>query len=186
MATSGYILSEEHKALAQVLAEISFAKYQNNPGHYRNLLNSHLVGRLGEFASFTLLHDLGFHPVINAGTKDGDKLADIHCDIGRVEVKTWSAKHWVEYGRCVSVSQLASIRKKADIILWCVADDVDSDTPKVVFKGFNDVQIVDKNPATYMGVVTRQVLNHQLDESDLQPLSELTRGSNYATARHSA
>ena len=88
MATSGYILSEEHKALAQVLAEISFARYKNNQGHYRNLFNSHLVGRLGEFAAFTLLHELGTNPIINAGTKDGDKLADIHTDFARVEVKT--------------------------------------------------------------------------------------------------
>ena len=177
MATSGYILSEEHKALAQVLAEISYARYKNNQGHYRNLFNSHLVGRLGEFAAFTLLHELGTNPVINAGTKDGDKLADIHTDFARVEVKTWSAKFWDEYGRCVSVSQLASIRKKADIILWCTADDVDTDTPKVIFKGWSSVTDVDKNPPELMGVFNRQVLNHQLLESELEPLATLTQGS---------
>ena len=186
MAVTGYILSEEHKALAQVLAEISFAKYKNNPGHYRNLLNSHLVGRLGEFAAFTYLHDMGTEPIINAGTPGGDRLADIHTNIGRCEVKTWSAKHWDEYGRCVSVSQLASIKKKADFILWCVADDVDSDTPKVLFKGWSCVSDVDKNPPRLMGIAFRPVNNHQLLESELEPLATLTQGSMYGQERNSA
>lgn len=174
---AGVVLSPAHKELAKQLADISFARYRNAPGHYHNLLNSHLVGRLGEFAAFTWLRDNGFNPTINTGTKGGDRLADISTDFGRCEVKTWSAKHWDQYGRCVSVSQLASIRKKADFIFWCVADETDTDEPVVHFKGWCSVNVLDKNPATLMGVITRQVLNHQLAQEDLHELSTLKQGA---------
>ena len=173
MEIQGLILNPETKQAASLLAEVTFNRYRNNPGHYRNTANSHLVGHLGEFAAFIWLRDNGFEPEATFSDPTKDKDCDITSNIGRVEVKTWSAKHWQQWGRCVSVSQYASIKRKADFIFWCTVDEVESETPKVQFRGWCNVSIYEGMKPIMTGSAGRQVLNYQLEESQLQSLSEL-------------
>jgi hypothetical protein len=118
---SAYLLNSETKTLATLLAQNSFAKYQHVRGHYRNSYSSHYVGKIGELAAFIWLRDAGLNPVLNVIDPKADKLCDIETDVGRIEVKTWKEKHWDDLGRAITVSQLSSIQKKADVVLWVVA-----------------------------------------------------------------
>jgi len=173
MTVQGLILNPETKQAASLLAEVTFNRYRNNPGHYRNTASSHLVGHLGEFAAFIWLRDNGFEPQACFSDPTKDKECDIISNIGRVEVKTWSAKHWEQWGRCVSVSQYASIKRKADFIFWCTVDEVESETPKVQFRGWCNVSIYEGMEPIMTGGADRQVLNYQLEESQLTSVSKL-------------
>jgi len=176
--TSGYQLSPEAKTLATVLAEKSFQKYQNVRGHYRNAFSSHLIGRLGDFAAYFWFRDQGLNPVINIAEPNGDRICDIDTDVGRCEVKTWRAEHWDDLGRAVTVSQLPSIKKKADFIFWCVADDYESETPKVQLKGWSNVDAIDKDEPLMTGKIGRQIFNYQISVDDIQNLELLKQGKN--------
>ena len=44
-------LTEREKQIAHQLAELTYEKFGSKTGHYRNLLSSHLVGRMGEIAA---------------------------------------------------------------------------------------------------------------------------------------
>lgn len=172
----GLELSQEARDLAAFLADGTFERYKHVAGHYRNLANSHLVGKLGEVAAFLWFRDNGLNPVFNALVPGLDKQCDIDTDAGRCEVKTWSSHTWDEWGRCVSVSQLASIKKKADFIFWCVVDDIDSQTPIVRFKGWSSIDVIERHEPKLTGRFGAQVLNHQIDEEHLQGLELLKAG----------
>jgi len=167
LKTQGLVLNTETKLAALLLAETTFERYRGVPGHYRNTANSHLVGHLGEFAAFIWLRDNGFEPVAAFSDPTKDKECDISTNIGRVEVKTWNEKYWDDWGRCVSVSQYASIKKKADFIFWCTVDEFESDNPKVTFRGWCDVNIYEGMTPILTGKEGRQVNNYQLAQDQL-------------------
>jgi len=173
----GLQLSPEAKDLASLLAAQTYAKYKNVQGHYRNLANSHLVGKLGEIAAFIWFRDNDLNPTFNAATPGLDAICDIETDAGRCEVKTWSEHHWENLGRSVAVSQLKSVKNKADFIFWCSADEVDSSTPKVSLHGWSDVATIEQNKPTMMGREFRQVFNYQIPLEQLQPLDLLKQGN---------
>jgi hypothetical protein len=173
MPIQGLILNPESKQAAYLLAEKTFNRYRNNPGHYRNTVSSHLVGHLGEFAAFIWLRDNGFEPVAAFSDLTKDKEADILTNVGRVEVKTWSERYWEKWGRCVSVSQYASIKRKADYIFWLSVDEVESETPKVQFRGWCEVDIFEGMAPIMTGDAGREVRNYQLDSSQLNPVEEM-------------
>ena len=169
----GLILNPETTHAASLLAEKTFQQFKNVRGHYRNTANSHLVGHLGEFAAFIWFRDNGFEPVANFSDPTKDKECDILTNIGRIEVKTWNDKFWDEWGRSVSVSQYASINKKADFIFWCSVTDIDSQTPAVKFRGWCEVGVVEGLTPKMTGIVGRQVNNYQLDPSQLAPVETM-------------
>jgi len=171
----GLTLNPESKQAAWLLAEKTFERYRHNPGHYRNTENSHLVGHLGEFAAFIWLRDNGFEPVASFSDPSKDKEADIFTNVGRIEVKTWSERYWEQWGRCVSVSQYASIKRKADYIFWLSVDEVDSDTPKVAFRGWCEVGIFEGMSPIMTGDPGREVRNYQLHPSQLKPVEEMEK-----------
>ena len=173
MPIQGLILNPESKQAAYLLAEKTFNRYRNNPGHYRNTVSSHLVGHLGEFAAFIWLRDNGFEPVAAFSDDTKDKEADILTNVGRIEVKTWSERYWDKWGRCVSVSQYASIKRKADFIFWLSVDEVESETPKVQFRGWCEVGIFEGMAPIMTGDAGREVRNYQLDSAQLNPVEEM-------------
>ena len=175
MNIQGLTLNPETKQVALHLAEKTFERYRNNPGHYRNTANSHLVGHLGEFAAFIWLRDNGFEPEAAFSDPSKDKEADITTNVGRIEVKTWSERYWEQWGRCVSVSQYASIKRKADFIFWLSVDEVDSDTPKVAFRGWCEVGIFEGMSPIMTGDPGREVRNYQLHPSALKPVEEMEK-----------
>jgi len=173
MTTRGVVLNVETKLAAVLLAEASLQKYSKVFGHYRNTANSHLVGRLGEFAAYHQLRKMRLKPVANFININNDRVCDIDSRIGRIEVKTWSAAHWENWGRCVSVAQYHSIQRKTDLILWCVAYDVDSDNPRIEFKGWNEVSDLLTMKPKMTGAEGRQIHNYQFEESQLNPMKTL-------------
>ena len=175
MNIQGLTLNPETKQAASLLAEKTFERYRNNPGHYRNTANSHLVGHLGEFAAFIWFRDNGFEPVAAFSDPSKDKDCDILTNVGRIEVKTWSERYWEKWGRCVSVSQYASIKRKADFIFWLSVDEVDSETPKVAFRGWCMVDIFEGMQPIMTGDAGREVRNYQLDPSQLKPVEEMEK-----------
>ena len=173
MKTQSYFLSSETKQAASILAKITFEKYRNNFGHYRNTANSHLVGHLGEFAAFIWLKDHGFNPSPSFLDPSKDREADIFTTLARIEVKTWSEQYWQKWGRCVSETQYASVKKKADLIFWLSVDEVESETPKVTFRGWCEVSIFEGMSPIMTGDPGREVRNFQLDPSQLNPVEEM-------------
>ena len=173
MNIQGLILNPEAKQAAFLLAEKTFERYRNNPGHYRNTANSHLVGHLGEFAAFIWLRDNGFEPEAAFSDPTKNRDPDIFTNVGRIEVKTWKAEFWDDWGRCVSVSQLASVKRKADLIIWCVADEIESDTPKIEFKGWSEVSDIENLEPKMTGKESRQIYNYQFDEASLNSIDSL-------------
>lgn len=169
----GMVLNPETKQAASILAEATFQKYAKVRGHYRNTASSHLVGHLGEFAAFIWLRDYGFEPVAHFLDSTKDKECDIGSNAGRIEIKTWSAQYWDDFGRCISVSQLPSIVKKADIVFWCSVSDVESETPNVQFRGWSKVSDFEGVEAKLTGNVGRQVNNYQLDSHLLHPVEKM-------------
>ena len=165
----GYKLSEEHKNVALSLAEMTFGSFQNSRGHYFNNPKSHLTGRLGEFAAFHWFEENGFNPRFSAERTH----CDIYTDAGRCEVKTWSKEHWDALGRSVSVTQLPSIKRKADFILWCIADEVESDEPYIEIRGWCSVETIDKYEPLLTGKIGRQIYNYQLKDEDILPIEDL-------------
>ena len=97
-------LTEREKQIARQLAQQTYEKYGAREGHYRNLLSSHLVGRMGEIAALEFFGSNNLNPVAKFHDPQFDNECDIVTRAGRCEVKTWSYDYWETYGRCVDVS----------------------------------------------------------------------------------
>jgi len=75
----------------------------------------------------------------------------------------------------VSVSQYASIKRKADFIFWLSVDEVDSETPKVNFRGWSEVGIFEGMSPIMTGDAGREIRNYQLAPSQLKPVEEMEK-----------
>ncbi len=117
--------AEIHEALH--IAERRYERHRGNRhARYRNLPHTHLHGALGEisFREWLRREKLPYRaPCLdeNEALSLPDFLCGHHSDdlsIG-IEVKTWDTRHWQKWGRCISVEQLPSLRKKGvHIIVW--------------------------------------------------------------------
>ena len=166
-------------------AHSSFAKWESQRGYYNNRLNSHFKGKLGELAVERFLLDQKLKLDLHFRFADRENLADIvvkirgYIKILRIEVKTWSRDYWQELGRCISVDQFPDLKKKADVVIWCVTDaDVVADIPvpvKVLLAGWTKMDEIAKAPVKFTGLDNmRKVENYQLAESDLHEMSSFT------------
>ncbi len=179
-------LTIEDAAWAIDSAKSSIEKWSEREGYYNNRLASHLTGKLGELAVEKYLLENGYKLDSHFRFPDRENLSDIvvklrgYSRIRRLEVKTWSANYWAELGRCISVEQYPDLKKKADIILWCVAGlkDVepllkDPQELKVSLAGWSTVAEITNAPVKDTGIGgMRKVKNYQLLETDLRSMSE--------------
>jgi hypothetical protein len=179
-------LSIEDVQWAAHVARSSFARWAGQPGYYDNRLNSHFKGKLGELAVEKFL--LGKNLKLDSHFRfpDRENLSDIvvkikgYRKISRVEVKTWSSAHWQELGRCVSVDQYPDLKKKADVIIWCVVNVVEiTETAdplapvKAALAGWSKIDDVSKAPVKLTGAGNmRKIENHQLEAADLHDMSK--------------
>lgn len=165
-------------------ARASFVRWQSQRGYYNNRLNSHFKGKLGELAVERFLLNQSLKLDSHFRFADREKLADIVVKIRgynkvlRLEVKTWSRDYWQELGRCISIDQFPDLKKKADVVVWCVTDaDAISDSPttvKVLLAGWTKMDEISKAPIQFTGLENmRKVKNYQLAESDLHEMSSL-------------
>jgi hypothetical protein len=165
-------------------ARSSLARWENQRGYYNNRLNSHFKGKLGELAVEKFLLDKKLKLDSHFRFPDRENLADIvvkirgYKKILRLEVKTWSMDYWHDLGRCISVDQFPDLKKKADLVIWCVTDAdevVDSPAPvKVTLVGWSRMDEIAKAPIRLTGFDNmRKVENYQLAETDLHEMDSL-------------
>lgn len=167
-------------------ASASIKKWSGQAGYYDNRINSHVKGRLGELAVEKYLLEKGCKLDSHFRFPDRENLSDLvikikrYTAIRRLEVKTWDAKYWPELGRCIAVEQYSDMKKKADVILWCVIDlkDVEAllKNPQEVtvsLAGWSKVEEIATAPVKDTGIGgMRKVKNYQLLETDLHSMSE--------------
>jgi hypothetical protein len=169
-------------------ARASFARWESQRGYYNNRLGSHFKGKLGELAVEKFLLDLKLKLDSHFRFPDRENLADLvikirgYGKILRVEVKTWSGNYWQGLGRCISVEQFPDLKKKADVVVWCVTDaDAIAETPtpvKVLLAGWSSVDEIASAPVRLTGFdQMRRVENHQLDEAALHEINSLLDGA---------
>jgi hypothetical protein len=170
---------------AEDTARSSFARWESQQGYYNNRLNSHFKGKLGELAAEKFLLDQKLKLDSHFRFSDREKLADIvvkvkgYKKVVRLEVKTWSSNYWQDLGRCIAVDQYPDLKKKADIIVWCLVNEKqDLDTlgsmpVKVILAGWSKIGEILKAPIKQTGLDNmRRVENYQLAEADLHLMSE--------------
>jgi hypothetical protein len=166
-------------------ARASFERWESQQGYYNNRLNSHFKGKLGELAVEKFLLDQKLKLDSHFRFADREKLADLvvkikgYNKIARLEVKTWSLNYWQELGRCIAVDQYPDMKKKADVIIWCLLDEkqiLDASMPvKVILAGWSKIDEVLKAPIKLTGKDNmRKVNNYQLDETDLHDISSFS------------
>ena len=186
------IISEIELPIADVqwaadTARASFERWESQQGYYNNRLNSHFKGKLGELAVEKFLLEQKMKLDSHFRFADREKLADLVVKINgykkvlRLEVKTWSRNYWQDLGRCISVDQFPDLKKKADVIIWCVTDAsgvLDKPVPvKVILAGWSKLDEVAKAPIRLTGLDhMRKVENYQLAETDLHEISSLLDG----------
>ncbi len=167
-------------AWAHEAARASARRWAAQPGHYTNALRSHFTGKLGELAVARALLERGLRLDAHFRHPEREGLCDIvvkrrgYREVTRIEVKTWSVPFWPGLGRCIAVEQFAALKKKADIVVWCVTDPPDmADAPAVVvveLAGWSSVDEVRAAPVRWTGTgAMRRVQNYQLDEASLRP-----------------
>lgn len=180
-------LTIENIQWAIEVARSSFARWASQPGYYNNRLGSHFKGKLGEFAVEKFLLDQKLKLDSHFRFPDRENLADLvikvdgYKKVVRVEVKTWSRNYWQDLGRCVAVEQYPDLKRKADIIIWCLVDVMDIkevlDNPmslKVTLAGWSKMDEVSKAPIRLTGSDgMRKVENYQLAGADLHPMGEI-------------
>lgn len=153
------------------LAEVTLGRYASRAGYYRNLKNSHLVGRSGEIAVANVLKATS-HQVENAfADPSKDALADIIWNDLEIDVKTWTETYWPKWGRCVSVKQYETLKSKASHVVWCTTNIVDNKTNwRVNLVGWNFIEEIESFPKRWTGPAGKQVYNFQANEDQLRTL----------------
>lgn len=160
-------LNPQQLQRAHDLAEATLARYRDHAGHYRNTANSHTVGRIGEIGTAALLATrLPVQTAFDDPTRDAD--ADLHCRGLRLEVKTWTDRYWPDWGRCVAVTQLPALKRKADAVIWASTDNT-----TVTVWGWNTVDDIAATPPTWTGPAARQIHNHQIPADTVRDIRDL-------------
>ncbi len=167
-------LDQADLEVAFQLANSTFERYKNLYGYYNNTPNSHLKGRLGELAVQKYLLGLGvaLDPVFRDLTRD--KECDIDVVGCRLEVKTWSAVHWLDLGRCIAARQLPALSAKADAIVWCTTSFDGGVEAEIQIEGFSFVDSISSAPRLFTGTeLGRKVDNFQVENHRIREIREL-------------
>ena len=172
-------IDEEMFGKADTLANNTLAIFKKQRGHYNNTKNSHLRGKLGEFACVSWLNSVGLE--CDAAFQDTGRMSEADIIISsndkrqwRYDVKTWDITHWDKMGRCVAVNQLGKLKDKADGIIWCTTPASLSPDIEVNIIGWNTIHDIQNATQRWTGPANkRQVHNHQIDIGNIRPLADL-------------
>ena len=169
------VITNDEYNLAIEIADETLRRFSSNRGHYNNTANSHIRGKVGEIAVSNFIGQLGFQ--LDPVFKDLGKMADADIIIPgkcRVEVKTWSAEFWPTMGRCIAVDQLEKLKKKADLLVWCISASKLEPLMNVELVGWNLISDIPSAPRRLTGPANgRQVDNYQLDPEMIRPIETL-------------
>lgn len=163
-------------------ARESFGRWKGQKGYYNNRLNSHFKGKIGEIATEKFLMNRNLKLDSHFRFPERENLADIvvkikgYKRIARIEVKTWSINYWKELGRCIAVDQVSNLKKKSDVIIWCLTNIQETPkTPtsiKMYINGWSTITDVENAPTKLTGLENmRKVKNYQLPEKDLREMN---------------
>lgn len=163
-------------------ARESFERWKSQKGYYNNRLNSHFKGKIGEIATEKFLMNRNFKLDSHFRFPERENLADIvvkikgYKRIARIEVKTWSVNYWKELGRCIAVDQVSDLKKKSDVIIWCLTNIQEiPKTPtsiKMSINGWSTITDVENAPIKLTGLENmRKVKNYQLPEKGLREMN---------------
>ncbi len=168
---------------AKSMAKETYERFKGRAGYYNNTCKSHLVGKIGELASAQWAANLNIP--CDAAFRDPNRMSEadlgLHLDASRtlrVEVKCWSAEHWLALGRCVSVAQMPQVRAKAHIVIWCIVtplmDLLLKKAGDVEILGWNKIGDIAQTVPMWTGPTGgRQVHNHQVPIEHMRPLDSL-------------
>jgi hypothetical protein len=154
------------------LAEDTYRRFEQVRGYYRNTVNSHLVGKLGEIGieQFLQSRDCVVDSAFRDDQREGE--SDIVSNGNRIEIKTWTDAYWPQWGRCISVHQYAKILAKADIVGWMSVIQHSEDEAVCKFHGWNWVKEIEQQPKLWTGPQGKQVHNYQTaSEAIRSPMS---------------
>ncbi|RME59466.1 hypothetical protein D6779_04230 [Candidatus Parcubacteria bacterium] len=159
---------------AERMANETFNRWKSFGGHYKNTMNAHRKGKIGEVAverwaiENDILQDSPFRD------PKREREADIILKSNfRVDVKTWDEQFWNDLGRCIATSQVGFLERKADAIIWTM---LRRDNGKVVvtLRGWSTIEDIRNAPIKETGRPgMRLVVNYQLAENDLRTISSL-------------
>lgn len=174
-ASNTVMISEDEFTQAKNLAQQTLNIFASKGGYYNNNLNSHLRGKCGEVAVSRLLKSHGVavedHWIDLALISAADLTLQSKI---RVDVKTWDERYWDEMGRCIAFGQLPTLRKKADVIIWCQSESFVRPGMKVIVAGWSKTSEIELSPRRMTGPATgRKVDNYQLDVGSLRPINDL-------------
>lgn len=157
---------------AMKLARATYKRFESTEGYYRNTSNSHIVGKIGELAAHRWLNSA--HLPVQSLYEDPTQVRSADLEVAgiRIEVKTWNHDYWYNWGRCVAVGQLATLRQKSDCVLWASAKISDT-TALVSFHGWSTLPEVETAPVRWTGPTGRKVKNYQLESESLRDVSKL-------------
>jgi hypothetical protein len=165
-------LAPDEVELARGLAEATYERYKGQPGHYRNLRRSHLVGKLGEVAVERWAQSHDIEPDAAYRNADRENEADLIVGDRGIAVKTWRPTTWPEMGRCVTPQQIGGIQKKPKAIVWVVVDD-EVDPIRVEIPGWSTPAEVAATTLRATGPLYKPIMNHQIDADQLRDPAEL-------------
>lgn len=162
------------KQVCTSMAEKTLRRYGSKSGYYRNLKNSHLIGRAGEAAVANVLLSSNQPIDVLFTDESKDALADIVWGDIRIDVKTWTENYWPQWGRCISVKQFETLKHKATHIIWC-SSNIISDDPSwyVDLLGWNLISDIENFTKRWTGPTGKQIFNFQGEEEQLRPIEEL-------------
>lgn len=170
-------------------AKSSIKKWAERQGYYNNRLNSHFKGKLGEIAIEKYLLQNGCKIDSHFRFSERENLSDMvvkiknYTQICRLEVKTWDANYWAELGRCIAVDQYPGLKRKADLVVWCVIDLAKADEllenpgpAAISLAGWSKVNEISNAPIKNTGTgKMRKVKNYQLAQTDLRSMVEFMK-----------
>jgi len=142
------------------------ARYQNTP-------NSHMVGKLGEYAVEAWLQNRG---VLDSSPFRDPTLTDAPDLVAAgqgVEVKAWSVDGWADWGRCVTPGQLPRIAARAAYIVWVVVSAAE-EARFAAIQGWSTPAEVEARPISETGPAQRPVRNRQVPLDQMHPAITLT------------
>ena len=169
------VITNDEYNVAIEIAEETLRRFSSNRGHYNNTANSHIRGKVGEIAVSNFIGQLGFQ--LDPVFKDLGKMAEadiiIPCKC-RIEVKTWSEEFWPTMGRCIAWDQFEKLKKKADLLVWCISASKLEPLMNVDIVGWNLIEDIPAAPRRLTGPANgRKVDNYQLDSEMIRPIDTL-------------
>lgn len=114
-------LDEADGLRAAAIATLRSARYPNSGPYGSNAIAMHETGALGEVAVVRWAESLDLAVENLAEVPEMDRHPDAVIAGVRVEVKTFSARTWTSRQATISAYQLDSIRRKAEVLVFCKA-----------------------------------------------------------------